>query len=187
MDHDPHTDQLAQNLAANLRYLRERSGLTQARLGALAEVPRSTLANLETGSGNPTLQVIARLSGALRVTLEELLSTPHGLGTQHPAGSLPVEHKGSRVTIHTLLPDPVPGLEFQRQVLRPGGRFPGVPHRPGTREYLYVERGHVVLRVAGERFDVGAGDVVSFRGDQPHSYANDGDVEAVAISVVAIS
>ena len=36
------------NLAKNLRYVRERRGLTQARVAKLAGVPRSTLALVET-------------------------------------------------------------------------------------------------------------------------------------------
>ena len=54
-------------------------------------------------------------------------------------------------------------------VLPPGARMAGVPHTPGTREYLTCERGTVELAVAGERYTLAEGDVVSFRGDQRHA------------------
>ncbi len=36
----------------------------------------------------------------------------------------------------------------------------GVPHTPGTREYLTCERGQIVLVAAGERWELAHGDVV---------------------------
>lgn len=178
---------IAENLAANLRSLRQLGGLTQARLAERAGVPRSTLANLEVGGGNPTLSVLSRLAGALQVRIEELLSQPRARCRLFAKGSLPVEAKGprQRVTVHRLLPDPVPGMEIDRMVLRPGARLPGVPHRAGTQEYLYCERGALTLWATGERFDLQTGDVAVFAGDQPHSYGNQATETAVAFSVVA--
>jgi XRE family transcriptional regulator, regulator of sulfur utilization len=40
---------------------------------------------------------------------------------------------------------------------------------------------------AGETFRLGPGDVVVFRGDQKHSYANLGRQRAVAYSVVVLA
>ncbi len=67
---------LSENLANNLKHLRAQRGTTQAKLAKQAEFPRSTLATLEVGEGNPTLNVLVRLSLALQVSIEELMSTP---------------------------------------------------------------------------------------------------------------
>lgn len=48
----------AANLAAHLRYVRERRGLTQAQLARLCGLPRTTVGELETGESNPTLNVL---------------------------------------------------------------------------------------------------------------------------------
>ncbi len=69
-------ENLGNNLAQNLRYLRSQRGITQARLAKQAAVPRSTIASLETGSGNPTLSVLARRSLPLQVLIEELPAPP---------------------------------------------------------------------------------------------------------------
>jgi len=186
---DPLIDQLAENLANNLRYLRERRGLTQSQLSKLCGVPRSTLANLETGAGNPTLAVLSRLASALQISLEELLSAPRGMGKLYKAGELPIEGKGTggRVMISKLLPDPIPGNEILRMAMPPYTQFKGAPHRPGTREYLYCERGAVVLFAAGERFELEAGDVCAFHGDQPHSYSNETGKPTVTLGVVVLA
>ncbi|MBR59194.1 MAG: DNA-binding protein [Myxococcales bacterium] len=188
MGNDTMGEKLAGNLAGNLRYLRQARGLTQARLAAQSDVPRSTLANVEAGGGNPTLAVLARLSLALQVSIEELLSTPRALAQHFPKGSLPSTGRGpgKKATVHKLLPDPVPGMEIDRMELGPNARFTGIPHRPGTREYLYCERGELVLWAGGDRFELRAGDVVAFQGDQKHSYSNESAEVAVAFSVVAL-
>jgi quercetin dioxygenase-like cupin family protein len=77
-------------------------------------------------------------------------------------------------------------MEIDRIVLSAGARMPGVPHRPGTSEYLACEEGRLTLWTAGERIALEAGDVAAFAGDQPHSYHNDSDAPAVGFSVVAL-
>ncbi|MEZ6183914.1 MAG: helix-turn-helix transcriptional regulator [Planctomycetota bacterium] len=53
-------------------------------------MPRSTLANLEAGGANPTLAVMAALSAALGLSLEELLAAPSARCQLFPHGSLPI-------------------------------------------------------------------------------------------------
>src|SRR6266404_4937901 len=76
---------------------------------------------------------------------------------------------------------------FQRAHDRRADRDDASTRRmPGTREYLACEAGTIVLAAAGERWTLRAGDVVVFRGDQRHSYANPGTVIAVGYSVVLL-
>jgi transcriptional regulator with XRE-family HTH domain len=179
-------DNTSSNLADNVRQLREARALTQARLAKLSGVPRPTIANLESGGANPTLGVLVRVAGALQVSIEELIGPPRAAARRYPAASLPVRRRGD-VSVRRLLPDPMPGLEIDRIELPPGARMVGVPHVAGTREYLTCETGEVELVASGESWRLTPGDVVVFRGDQKHSYANLGARLAVAYSVVAIA
>ena len=184
----PDLDQtLTRNLAANVKYLRGQRGITQAQLSKLATIPRSTVATLEVGDGNPTLSVLARVSLALQVSIEELLSRPRAPCQLFPKGSLPSSSRSrGKVQVSKLLPDPLPGMEFDRIALRPGARLVGVPHRPGTREYLCCERGTLTLWTGGDRYALAPGDVATFRGDQKHSYHSEGPESAVGYSVVVL-
>ena len=179
-------DPLPGHLASNLKQLRDARGATQQQMAKLAGVPRATWANLESGGANPTLSVLHRVAGALQVTLEELLAAPRAASRFYPRGSLPVRNRG-QVTLRQLLPDPIPGTEISRMELSPLGRLTGIPHTPGTREYLTCDSGRIALYVAGEEWLLGPGDVVSFRGDQRHSYANPGRDPAVGYSVVLLA
>ncbi|HEX9104151.1 MAG TPA: cupin domain-containing protein, partial [Polyangia bacterium] len=54
-------------------------------------------------------------------------------------------------------------------------------------EYLTCESGELQLSVAGESWLLKPGDVVVFRGDQKHGYANVGGKTAVGYSVVLLA
>ncbi len=142
--------------------------------------------HLESGAANPTLGVLVKVAASLQVRLEELLAPPRSAARFVRAAELPSKRKGD-VLVRKLLPEPLAGLEIDRMALPPRSSFPGVPHTPGTREYLTLERGAIELRVAGEVYALEPGDVVSFRGDQRHGYRNPGDREAIAYSVIAFA
>jgi len=180
------TEELAARLAANVAQLREARGMTQQQIAKLGGVPRATWAHLESGTANPTLSVLHRAANALQVSIEELISAPRAGVKHYPAASLPTKTRGP-VTIRKLLPDPIPGMEIDRMTLPPGARMNGIPHTPGTTEYLMCESGRVVLVAAGGSWELAPGDVVVFRGDQRHSYANPGDRAAVGYSVVVLA
>jgi uncharacterized cupin superfamily protein len=57
-------------------------------------------------------------------------------------------------------------------------------HEPGSRETALVGTGTVVLLCDGQRFELGAGDCVTFDADLPHHFENPGTDEAVLLAVV---
>lgn len=177
---------ISRHLAENLRRLREARGLSQGVLSKQAGVPRATWTNLESGGANPTLAVLSRVAATLRVSIEELISPPRA-ETRLFAPEELVSRTRTGVAVRELLPDPIPGLQLERMALPPGRHMAGVPHTPGTREYLTCEQGQVALTVAGETFTLEPGAVLVFRGDQRHSYHNPGDRDAVAYSAVLLA
>jgi XRE family transcriptional regulator, regulator of sulfur utilization len=64
----------------------------------------------------------------------------------------------------------------------------GTPHLPGTREFFSCLEGHVTIYVAGERYELDAGDVLGFPGNVPHSYRNlDRTTRALGVSIVVLA
>ncbi|HKC25173.1 MAG TPA: XRE family transcriptional regulator [Thermoanaerobaculia bacterium] len=173
----------AARIARNLRQLREARGATQQQMARLAKLPRATWANLEAGDANPTLSVLHRVAVALQIPIDELVAPPRSTSRLYPRERLSTRTR-TGVEIRSLLPDPIPGTVLERLELPPRAQMVGVPHTPGTREYLACESGTLELAASGERFTLREGDVVVFRGDQRHSYANPGSETAVGYSVV---
>jgi transcriptional regulator with XRE-family HTH domain len=174
------------HLADNIKGIREARGLSQQQIAKIAGIPRATWTHLESGAANPTLAVLVKVASALEVRLDELLAPPRQPARFMRADELPTRQRG-QVAIRKLLPEPLPNLDLERMTLPPGARMAGVPHTPGTREYLACERGSVMLSVAGQNYTLGEGDVVIFRGDQRHGYHNPGTQTAIAYSAIAFA
>src|SRR5262245_50399972 len=175
------------HLAQNLKRLREERGLSQRQIAELSGIPRPTWGSLEAGGANPTLAVLSRAAAALQVSIEERIGPPRTAARHFPAAEQRVrQRQGAR--LRPLLPEAIPGLEISHMEFAPNGRLTGIPHTPGTREYLTCESGRIELVASGERWQLEPGDALVFRGDQRHGYRNlDEKLAAIAISVVCFA
>jgi len=64
-----------QNLAKNVKRLREAKGLSQEKLARLADVANNTLIKMETGENkNPTLETLKKVAKALEVSVDDLIN-----------------------------------------------------------------------------------------------------------------
>jgi XRE family transcriptional regulator, regulator of sulfur utilization len=187
-DDAPSSSSVPGHLARNLVSLRHTRALTQEGLAKAAAVPRSTIANLESGEGNPSLAVLVKVAGALGVPIDELLASPRAMVRRWAADEVARRVKGRGVSIRELVPEPVPDEMMEVMDFAPGAVMAGTPHLPGTREFFTCLHGRVVLSVAGERYTLGEGEVLAFPGNLPHSYQNaDGQVAAQGVSVVVLA
>ena len=178
----------ASHLARNLVSLRHTRSLTQDALAKAAVVPRSTIANLESGDGNPSLVVLVKVAAALGVPIDELLASPRAMVRRWRAAEVATRSRGRGVTIRELVPEPVPDEMMELMDFEPGAMMGGTPHLPGTREFFTCLAGRVNLLVAGDRYELDEGDVLAFPGNLPHSYQNaDSLVPARGVSVVVLA
>ena len=181
-------DRIASHLARNLASLRHARSLTQQELARAAAVPRSTIANLESGEGNPSLAVLVKVAGALGVPIDELLAGPRAMVRHWPANEVASRSKGRGVQVRDLVPEPVPDEMMELMDFEPGAVMGGTPHLPGTREFFTCLDGRVVLMVAGDRYEIATGEVLAFPGNLPHSYQNaDALRPARGVSVVVLA
>ncbi len=181
-------DLAASHLARNMASLRHSRALTQDALAKLSAVPRSTITNLESGDGNPSLAVLVKVAGALGVPIDELLASPRALVRRWPADEVSSRIKGRGISIRALVPEPVPDQMLELMVFEPAAVMAGTPHLPGTREFFTCLDGRVKLMVAGERYELAEGDVLAFPGNLPHSYQNLDAIEpARGVSIVVLA
>ncbi|NRA32210.1 MAG: helix-turn-helix transcriptional regulator [Polyangiaceae bacterium] len=178
-------DRVSTSLAVNIKAKREARNLTQARLAKTSGVPRPTIANLESGTANPTLLVLVKIAAALQVSIEELIVEPTQETYRYAAAALPSE-KRVGTEVRNLIPDGLATLEWNRLELGATASLEGTLHGAGTREYLACESGGVELRLDGEAHQMSSGDVICFRGDRPHSYTCRGRRSATLYSAVVL-
>lgn len=169
-------------LGLRIRDLRKRRGLSLATLSARSGVSISMLSAVERGQKAPTILVLSQIATALDTSIARLAdeeTSPRVVLQRADNQRLINNPEGwERRTLSPVLP----GVEFEliRNTLAPGldaGTFP--PHRPGSREYLAVERGCLTVTLAGTEYVLGSGDSLYHDGDCPHGYRNDGDVPCV--------
>ncbi|HZZ91197.1 MAG TPA: helix-turn-helix domain-containing protein [Usitatibacter sp.] len=181
-------DLVSRHLARNLTALRQVRKLTQDALAKAADVPRSTIANLESGDGNPSLTVLVKVARALETSIDELTASPRAKVRRWAAADLGSHARGRGVTTRDLVPEPVPDEVMELMEFAPGAVMAGTPHLPGTREYFSCLEGEVTIFVAGERYELAAGDVLGFPGNVAHSYRHTGAAgRALGVSIVVLA
>lgn len=181
-------DKAGKNIANNLMALRERKGISQSGLAKVSGTTRASIALLESGSGNPTLEILLKVSQGLKISIDELISSPRVECKHIQSADVPVDRRSKGgVILRKLLPDKIPSTEMDELCLEPGSTMTGAPHVEGTREYFTCISGQISIGVVGEIYHLEKGDVLAFPGDKPHSYKNSGRSPAVGVSVVFFS
>lgn len=159
-------------LSRNLLALRHARSLTQEALAKASALPRSTVANLESGTGNPSLTVLLKVAGALGVPVDELLAPPRAKVRKWTAADVSTQSRGQGVMLRPLVPEPTPDEMLSIMDFQPRATLRGTPHLPGTREYFTCLDGVVAITVDGNRFELERGAVLAFPGNVRHSYEN---------------
>jgi transcriptional regulator with XRE-family HTH domain len=180
-----HSDKAAKNLSINLVALRKTKNMSQQSLARVIGMSRATLALLESGSANPTLEILVKLGQGLKISVDELISSPRSDFKLVRSKDVPKDRRSRNgVELRKLLPEKIPASEIDELTLSPEAILTGSPHIEGTREFFTCLRGTMMIAVLGETHILEKGDVLAFPGDKPHSYKNVGKGQAHGISVV---
>lgn len=162
--------QAGQVLAANLRVLRERAGLSLSELARRSDIAKGTLSQLETGAGNPTIETVFSLSNALGVPVSDLLTERADpdvvLVRSADLDVLSSNAVDLRMLRRMDLTDTV--VEFYDQRVRPGQVQRSAGH-PG-REHVLVISGTLRVGPPDDPYELGPGDYVCFPAQGPHVY-----------------
>jgi transcriptional regulator with XRE-family HTH domain len=167
-------------LASNMKQLRKGLSLSQEQLSERSGVPRSTIASLERGEGNPTLQVLMGIAQGLGVTIADLLLQREPRAELHSHGShgrmsyprhCPREGiQNGIVETLRLTPEQARYLVIEELTLEGNEHVVSAPHASGTEEYFFLVEGSCEVEVSGEVFKLSQGDLLRFDGDQKHFY-----------------
>jgi transcriptional regulator with XRE-family HTH domain len=156
----------------NVRRLRERAGLSLRELATRAALSTSTLSNLEAGTGNPGVETLVHISGALGVPFSELVM-PHepDVLVQRADQGVVVEAAGADFTSRLLLAANGRSVtEVYEATMEPGELYRAEPHLPGVTESVIVIRGQMRAGPIDATVELAPGDRATFAADQLHSY-----------------
>src|SRR4051812_40534158 len=135
-------DELNSGIARHLRALRGARGWSLATLAARAGLSKTIVAKIESGDGNPSLETLLRLAGALDITIGSLLRaerpprtsvTPRSDGFVRSESGLQAGGVGSDGRSRR--------VETSELLLEPGADYHPKPHPPGTEELVVCVSG----------------------------------------------
>ncbi|MCO1578744.1 helix-turn-helix domain-containing protein [Crossiella sp. SN42] len=171
-----------QVLGANLRERREALGISLSELARRSGIAKGTLSQLESGSGNPTIETVFSLSNALDVPVSGLLTEAVDPDVVVVRSADLEVLSGEAVDLRLLRRIEHGGavVEVYDQRVRPGVVQESAGH-PGF-EHTAVVTGTLRVTVHGRAHEIGPGDYVRFRAGTPHQYAAvDGEVRSVLL------
>ena len=169
----PGVDSFVRAVAANVRTLRMQAGLTLAELASAAGLGKSTLAQLESGKANPSVETLWAIAAALKVPFARIVEEVrpalrvvraadvppmHSAETPGWAGRLlAASHARGTFDLYT--------LDLDRGAVRHAD-----PHHPGVVEHLVVVQGRLRAGPDSDPVLLETGDLLTFGADVPHFY-----------------
>ncbi|MEV6771833.1 XRE family transcriptional regulator [Nocardia sp. NPDC051030] len=161
-----------ETIAAALRRERVRSGLSLTEVARRAGIAKSTLSQLESGSGNPSIETLWALCTALDVPFSRLLDPPSPQVQVIRAGEgavLASAQSEYRTTLLAASP-----LDARRDVYRvtaePGHPRDSDPHTHGVVEHVVLCAGRAKVGPAEAPVELNPGDYIGYPGDMPHVF-----------------
>lgn len=168
----PDGTRVVSTVGENVRRLRERAGLSLRELAVRAEVSTSTLSNLESGTGNPGVETLVNIGGALGVPFSELVM-PHepDVRVQRANEGVVVEAAGADFTSRLLVAASGRSVtEVYEATMEPADVYQAEPHLPGVTESVIVVQGRMRVGPLEATAELAPGDRASFAADQRHTY-----------------
>ncbi|QJP12009.1 helix-turn-helix domain-containing protein [Pseudomonas multiresinivorans] len=179
-------DPIGERVASNLLRLRAKRNLSLDGLARLCGVSRTMLAQIESGRSVPSIKVLCKIAQGLKVSVAAFLDDRafEGVAVLPARDSKRLVSGDGAFVSRALFPfDVSRQVEFYELRLKGLATEHSTGHAPGTQENLVVAQGVLEISVNEERFLLGTGDSILFYADQPHSYRNPADSEAVAYLV----
>jgi transcriptional regulator with XRE-family HTH domain len=161
--------------------------MSLATLATRADVAKATLANLEQGRGNPTIETLWSLALGLGVAFSDLLedrseTTTVVVRAQQGArvhGSTP----GGKLDLRLLDRVERGGLvEVFDMFLPARTEHLGRPHGSGVVERVFVHEGAITVGPVSDPLTLNSGDYARYSGDGPHVYRSaDADCHGILL------
>jgi transcriptional regulator with XRE-family HTH domain len=163
---------LVAQVATALRRERHRTGLSLTEVARRAGIAKSTLSQLESGTGNPSLETLWAICVTLDVPFSRLLDPPRPRTQVIRAADGPTVAAAQADYQATLLAAGPPGVrrDVYRIAAEPGNARASQPHTPGVVEHVVISAGRALVGAAGEVAELGPGDYICYPGDVPHVF-----------------
>jgi transcriptional regulator with XRE-family HTH domain len=159
-------------IAASLRRERARTGLSLTEVARQAGIAKSTLSQLESGTGNPSVETLWALGVALDVPFSRLVEPPTPRVQVIRAGEGPAVYSERANYVATLLASCPPNARRDLYLItaEPGTPRESEPHMPGVVEHVVLNQGRALIGLVEDPVELSPGDYVAYPGDLAHVF-----------------
>lgn len=182
---NPRRDAPLDVIGTSLRRERARARRSLSEVAKLAGIAKSTLSQLESGTGNPSVETLWALSVALDVPISRLVEPAVPKVRVIRAGEgLTISSKRAQYTANLLAACP-PNARRDLYLIdaEPGQARESLPHLAGTVEHVVLCVGRARVGLSDDPVELGPGDYTSYPGDLAHVFeALVPDTRAVLLS-----
>ena len=167
--------ELNRAVAENIKRIRKSKKLSMERLAAEAGVSRSMLGQIERGEANPSVAILGKLAGALKVPAEVLLENDDfvSLAQYREVDTKPVRLDGGKAVLRPNFPyDDMTRIESYFLDLYISAKYEPEPSVPGCVCHATVMSGTVSLTAEDQPFQLLERDALRFAADRPYHFVN---------------
>ena len=175
-----------ESIGEGIRRERLRRGLTLAQLASQVNLTVSALSQIERGASDPSISSLRRIAGAFDVPMFQFMIS----GAQREI----VVRRDRRTKLN--FPDRV--LEYElvsadtsgefevlSLAIAPGGSTGAAPTGHASEECAVVLTGDVVAEVAGQTYNLGAGDSIKIHRELLHRFLNVSNTDAEVLIIIS--
>ena len=159
-------------IANAVRRERERTGMSLSELARAAGLGKSTLSQIEAGTGNPGIETLWALCMALQIPVSRLIESRAASAEVIRAGEGPTIESNQSNYIVTLLGASPPGArrDIYRLQVEPGNPRRSDAHMYGTTEHMILTSGRALIGPLSGPVELRPGDYIRYAGDEPHIF-----------------
>ena len=174
---------LVEIVGGNIGRLRARAGWSLGELARRADIGKSTLSQLEAGTGNPSVETLVAVSVALGVPFAELVTRATGsVDVLRSDEGAVIESSSGQFRARLLGASSRGVSEIYEYQLVDGTAYTAEPHPSGVRELVICLTGRLRIGPIDDEVELAPGDRAEFACDQPHRYETiDGPVTAIGV------
>lgn len=164
-------------VSKNIKEIRKEKDLSLEELARLSSVSKSMLAQIERGSGNPSLSTLWKIANGMKVPFHTLVSHPKTPFELVRLSDIdPILGKEGKIRNYALFPDDENRhFSIYYMEVEPGCGWPSEPHLRGTVEFVTVFDGALEIQAEDRIFQIRKGESLRFKADSVHSYQNIGN------------
>lgn len=163
---------LRRRIGDAVRRERTRHSWSASELARRAGISKAGLSQLESGSGNPSVETLWAIASALDVTFAELVDPGETGPTVLRAGQAPLVAAGAATYSAALLSASPPGARRDLYLIHadPGEPRVSVPHQAGTVEHVVLMTGSALVGPPEDPPQLAPGDYITYRADAEHLF-----------------